>query len=329
MKTTLQSLQESISNAVDMIDQSQLVSDDLLLQQSTKYLTNSLDFTNANSLLDKCEQVTNNYKKPKPVIRVIHHLACSGGTLISKCISAMPNVYLLSEAHPFSDLHLGAGKPKFLPTDISTLSRHAGIPQQHELARKMFLESIKITEQHLTNMGSYLVIRDHTHSDYSLGETERPYSSIVNVLQSHYNVSSLLTIRDPIDSYAALVKNKWLNFSPRTFDEYCRRYNVMLNHFEHANIVRFEDYVADPRGEMQKICEFLSIPYSELFEDIFGVFRVTGDSGRSSVIIGSRERIAPEYVLNQCKNSKEYQKICDAGWYNAPEIDAELKLTGV
>jgi hypothetical protein len=325
MKTTLQSLQESISNAVDMIDQSQLVSEDLLLKQSTKYSTNSFDFTNANSLLDKCEQVNTGYKKTKPVIRVIHHLACSGGTLISKCISAMPNVYLLSEAHPFSDLHLGVGKPKFLPSDISSLSRHAEMPHQQELARKTFLESIKIAEQHLTNMGSYLVIRDHTHSDYHVGETERSQSAIVDVLQSHYNVSSLLTIRDPIDSYAALVKNKWLNFSPRTFDEYCRRYNVMLNHFEHANIVRFEDFVADPRGKMQKICEFLSIPYSELFEDIFGVFRVTGDSGRSSDIIGSRERIAPEDVLLQCKNSKEYQKICDAGWYAKQDVVNGIK----
>jgi hypothetical protein len=80
---------------------------------------------------------------------------------------------------------------------------------------------------------------------------------------------------------------------------------------------------------MQKICEFLSIPYSDIFEDIFGVFRVTGDSGRSSDIIGSRERIAPEDVLNQCKNSKEYQKICDAGWYDFPEFDAKSKLADV
>jgi hypothetical protein len=329
MKTTLQSLQESISNAVDMIDQSQLVSDDLLLQQSTKPSSNSLDFTNANSLLDKCEQVNKGYKKTKPDIRVVHHLACSGGTLISKCISSMPNVYLLSEAHPFSELHLGAGNPKFLPSDISSLSRHAEIPNQQELARKIFLESIKIADNHLTNMGSYLVIRDHTHSDYSTGNKESSYSAIVNVLQSNYNVISLLTIRDPIDSYAALVKNKWLHFSPPTFDEYCRRFNVMLNHFEDVNIVRFEDFVADPKKKMQKICEFLSIPYSELFEDIFGVFRVTGDSGRSSDIIGSRERIAPEDVLNQCKNSKEYQKICDAGWYHSPEFYPELKSADV
>jgi len=327
MKTKLQSLQESILNAVDMIDQSQLISDDLLLQQSTKYSINSLDFINAHSLLDKCEQVANNYKKTKPVIRVIHHLACSGGTLISKCISAMPNVYLLSEAHPFSELHLGAGKPKFLPTDISALSRHADIPNQQELARKIFLESVKLTEQHLTNMGSCLVIRDHTHTDYSTGEKECTHSAIVKVLQSHYNVSSLLTIRDPIDSYSSLVKNKWLHFSPPTFDEYCRRFNVMLSHFENDHIVRFEDFVADPIGKIQNICECLSIPYSELFEDIFGVFRVTGDSGRSSDIIGSRERIAPEDILKECQGSKEYQKICDAGWYNHPEFEPELKLT--
>ncbi|MDB4279704.1 sulfotransferase [Paraglaciecola sp.] len=329
MKTTLQSLQESISNAVDMIERSQLVSDDLLFQQSSKHLTDSLDFTNAKSLLDKCEQVTNSYKKPKPDIRVIHHLACSGGTLISKCISAMPNVYLLSEAHPFSDLHLGTGTPKFLPSDVSALSRHADIPHQPELARKIFLESIKIADNHLTNMGSHLVIRDHTHSDYSTGEKECTHSAIVNVLQSDYNVISLLTIRDPIDSYAALVKNNWLHFSPPTFNEYCRRFNVMLNHFENQHIVRFEDFVEDPKGKMQKICECLSIPYSELFEDIFGVFRVTGDSGRSADIIGSRDRIASEDVLNQCKDSKEYQKICDAGWYNSSEYEPELKLADV
>jgi hypothetical protein len=321
MNTTLQSLQESLSRAVDMIDKSQLIDEGLRLQTPIVHPAGNLDFTKAESLLEKCEQVTKTYNKDKPVIRVIHHLACSGGTLISKCISAMPNVYLLSEAHPFSELHLGAGKPKFLPSDISSLSRHANIPHQPELARKIFLESIKITDQHLTNMGSHLVIRDHTHSDYSLGETECPFSSIVNVLQSHYNVSSLLTIRDPVDSYAGLLKNKWLHFTPPTFDEYCRRYNVMLNHFEDDNIVRFEDFIADQRGEMQKICEFLSIPYSELFEDIFGVFRVTGDSGRSSNIIGSRERIAAEDVLNQCENSKEYQKICDAGWYAMPVFD--------
>jgi hypothetical protein len=325
MKTTLQSLQESISNAFDMIDQSQLVSDDLLLQQPGMYLTDSLDFTNAKSLLDKCKQVDTGYKKSKPDIRIVHHLACSGGTLISKCISAMPNVYLLSEAHPFSDLHLGEGNPKFLPSDISALSRHADIPHQPELARKIFLESIKIADNHLTNMGSHLVIRDHTHTDYSTGEKECMHSAIVNVLQSDYNVMSLLTIRDPVDSYAALVKNKWLHFSPPSFDEYCRRFNVMLSHFGHTKIVRFEDFVEDPGLEMQKLCEFLSIPYSDLFEDIFGVFRVTGDSGRSADVIGSRDRIAPDDILQQCQNSKEYQKICDAGWYAMPQFDSELE----
>jgi hypothetical protein len=178
-------------------------------------------------------------------------------------------------------------------------------------------------------MGSYLVIRDHTHSDYSIGDAECAHSAIVNVLQSYYNVRSLLTIRDPIDSYASLVKNKWLHFSPPSFDEYCRRFNVMLNHFEHANIVKFEDFVAQPTTKMKEMCEFLAIPYSDFFEDIFDVFRVTGDSGRSADVIGSRERIAPDDVLRQCQNSKEYKKICDAGWYSAPRFDPELESSGV
>ena len=38
----------------------------------------------------------------KPVIRTIHHLACTGGTLISKCISSMPETALISEINPMN-----------------------------------------------------------------------------------------------------------------------------------------------------------------------------------------------------------------------------------
>jgi Asp-tRNA(Asn)/Glu-tRNA(Gln) amidotransferase C subunit len=321
MSSSFEMFTKVIDEAVEIIEHA-----DIVEKKDVSELHPENSMVDTQSLLARCETTcAEKSSNLKPTIRLIHHLACSGGTLISKCISAMPNVYLLSEAHPFSDLHLRTEKPKFLPSDISSLSRHANIPHQNELARKIFLESIKLTDQHLTNMGAYLVIRDHTHSDYTVGETECDYSAIVNVLQSDYNVSSLLTIRDPIDAYAALVKNKWLHFSPSTFDEYCRRFNVMLNHFEHANIVRFEDFVAQPATKMREVCEHLAIPYSDFFEDIFGVFRVTGDSGRSSDVIGRRDRIAPDDILKQCGNSKEYQKICDAGWYSAPTFDRELE----
>ena len=36
----------------------------------------------------------------KPNIRIIHHMARTGGTVISKCLASMDEVILLSEIHP-------------------------------------------------------------------------------------------------------------------------------------------------------------------------------------------------------------------------------------
>lgn len=35
-------------------------------------------------------------------IRTIHHMACTGGTVFSKCLAVMPNVALLSEVNPLN-----------------------------------------------------------------------------------------------------------------------------------------------------------------------------------------------------------------------------------
>ncbi|MGI9318498.1 MAG: hypothetical protein ACR2QW_14300, partial [bacterium] len=38
--------------------------------------------------------------KTKPTIRILHNMARSGGTLVSKCLGAMDSVRLFSEIHP-------------------------------------------------------------------------------------------------------------------------------------------------------------------------------------------------------------------------------------
>ncbi len=48
----------------------------------------------------------------KQPIRIIQHLSCTGGTLISKFLAAMPNVVLLNEVNPLSQLHLDP-QPRF------------------------------------------------------------------------------------------------------------------------------------------------------------------------------------------------------------------------
>jgi hypothetical protein len=309
MKTTLQSLQESISNAVDMIDQSQLVSDDLLPQQSTKYSTNSLDFTNATSLLDKCEQVTSGYKKTKPAIRIIHHLACSGGTLISKCISAMPNTFLLSEIHPFSDMHILGDKSHYAPSDYTTLSRFANIPDLRILAGKLFSQNIQGIHEHLKLRGANLVLREHSHFDFFKGDILAS-PIISNLLKEEFELLQVVTVRNPIDCYLSLLNNNWLTFQPQTFDEYCRRYLEFMRMYSHVEILKYEDFLENPINFMQSMCSLLELDFSDLFVDLLEIFKVTGDSGRSSNVITKRDRRElPSHFIDEVKSSSHFKSI--------------------
>ena len=128
-----------------------------------------LKVNEAQSLLDRCEQIVAN-RNVKPQLRIIHHLACSGGTLVSKCLAALPNIYLLSELHPTTTLHQGGGKPKFLPADVTTQSRYANVPHIDTLAWKLFVSNIIQTYEHIGQYSGTLIIREHTHSDYCVGE---------------------------------------------------------------------------------------------------------------------------------------------------------------
>ena len=52
-------------------------------------------------------------------LRIINHWACSGGTIISKCIASFPNIVFLSEVHPYAYLRLSnTNERDYLPTDI-------------------------------------------------------------------------------------------------------------------------------------------------------------------------------------------------------------------
>ncbi|MGY5449835.1 hypothetical protein ACVFI8_02620 [Agarivorans sp. MS3-6] len=266
-------------------------------------------FVDTQSLLERCERVCKQHEDKKPTIRIIHHLACSGGTLISKCISAMPNVYLLSEVHPFTDLAIGTGQPKYAPSDIISLSKYAGIPKQKQLAAKLFKNAISEVYSHVESMGGVLVLRDHTHADFSTTDEIPEKSTIVSILEDDYNVVSVLTIRDPIDSYSSLVKNGWVHFKPQTFDEYCRRLCLLLEQYDKDRVFKYEKFVENPQQQMLMIAKMLELSFSDEFEDIFGMFKVTGDSGRSTDVISARQRLFHQDVKSESVSSEYFKKI--------------------
>jgi hypothetical protein len=308
MINTLAHLRSSIENALKMID------DSLLLPTETQGYSNSLpsriiqlNLSQASSLLDKCDEVNQQYCETKPVIRVIHHFACSGGTLVSKCLASMPNVFLLSEVHPHSNLQKSKDKPQYSPSDLAKLAMYAGVPEQKKLAEKIFVDSVKATFHHVQELGGTLVLRDHTHSDFCVGDIINN-NTVVELLSEHFEINSLVTLRNPIDSYLSLVANGWLHFNPATFDEYCSRVLVFLKSFRKEQIIFYEDFVQKPKQIVEQMCLILSLSFDENFEAVYDTVSVTGDSGRKGDEIKSRPRreCSDEY-LSEISKSQNFK----------------------
>jgi hypothetical protein len=308
MTNDLTELRASLEQAIDLIDASLLLPvkeqnyAEKLASKSTK-----LDFSQARSLLDKCDNVNQQYNESKPVIRIIHHFACSGGTLISKCLSAMPNVFLLSEVHPHSDLQRNTDKPQYSPSDVARLTMYAGIPEQKELAKIIFLDSINKVYRHIQDLGGTLVLREHSHSDYCVGE-EFSHNTVAELLSKHFSVNSVVTLRNPVDSYLALLANGWAHFKPSSFNEYCRRVIAFLKPFSQDQVVSYESFVQRPEQTLERMCSILEVQFDSNFEDIYDIFSVTGDSGRVGNKIKPRaRRECSEQFLLEVKQSEYFR----------------------
>ena len=237
--------------------------------------------------LSLCERHQSIQQEPT---RTIHHFACTGGTLISKCIASMPNTQLLSEVDPLNSPAKQSRRPQFNPTNMVALMRDSTRGASDELIVELFLGDLKIVYDDIISKGGNLVLRDHAHSHFCMGPAVQQRPSLLEMVASRFQTLSLITVRNPVDSFISLRLNKWVFFSPASFDEYCGRYLAFLKAYEGVPIIRFEDFTAEPDMVMKKICEFLKLPFNPQFKELFSVFKISGDSGRSGDVIQSRPR---------------------------------------
>lgn len=228
---------------------------------------------------------------PKPVVRIIHHLSCTGGTLFSKCLAAQPSVVLLNEVDPFSKILLDKGdKPKFDPRDLISLMNQEGKTFDDDFIATIFCRNIEDIVENISTTKQILILREHTHGAYLLGSEVRDPPLLDDILKKSFVVKSILTVRNPIDSYLSLQEFGWLHFEPPTFDEYCFRYLCFLDDYKEVNTFKYEDFVEDSMTNMNKICTELDIKYDADFINHFSEYKLSGDSGRSGDVIEPRER---------------------------------------
>ncbi|UTF59562.1 sulfotransferase [Gilvimarinus sp. DA14] len=269
-------------------------------------------FDNTQSLLERCASVVNNEKNDvKPTLRIIHHFACSGGSLISKCLAAQSNVFLLSEIHPTTRHGNDWSKAVYSPRDIVTQAYYGAIPQAEKLAEEIFVDSIIKTEKHTRNLGGTLVIRAHSHADYCMKTPPPNLDTVTRLLQPHFDIKQLVTVRNPIDSFLSLRVNGWVHFHPNTFDEYCQRLLRFLNAFDKPQIAYYEDFVLEPELQLRKYAELLSISVTPEAIDYMDIMNVSGDSGRSGSLIEPRKRKPlNESYKQEILESESFKELC-------------------
>lgn len=263
------------------------------------------------SLLEQVRSyLANEPSNAAPQVSVIQHFACSGGTLIARCLSAMPQVYLMSEVDPLSTHGLNLSKPVFAPTDLLRHLRYSHRTVAEDILADAYLDMLLSVARGLGRTGGRLVIRDHSHSHYCELDDPASRRSHLAILETRFRVHSIITVRDPLESYLSLKRQGWENFVPSTFDEYCRRYLMFLSDNDAAKVFKYERFVENPEAELEQMCDAIGIVYRPGAPELIPVIHLTGDSGRRGTRIAPREpKPIPKEVQQQMDGSGHYREL--------------------
>lgn len=243
------------------------------------------------------------------IIRTIHHAPATGGTLISKCIAALSTVYLLSEINPLG----GINRARFSPTElISQFQAQYKITEQ--VKRRHFINQLGLILELCRQHQKTLVLRDHVPFIFHWMNPldRRPLLEFLD----DYKTLSMVSIRDPIDSFLGSLKRGWLKHIGDDFETYCARHLLFMERYGDFEYIKYEDFCARPTETMKNLCEILALPYEPEFIDKFGAIALTGDSGRTRTeIVVHPRRELPEEIAAQVELSKSYKIFCERFGY--------------
>ena len=258
--------------------------------RSTEQLQ-QLRMTSAESHLglesDRSRKRAKGITAPSPPIRTLHALAGTGGTLISRCLAAQLHTHVLSEVDPLSPFVPGG----FLPTDLIGLSRFGSRSADQETQIDLFLAGLRVLYEQANDHGQALILREHSHGVIHFGESipERP--GLREIVGRAFPVTGVAIVRHPFDAFLNLQDSGWVqHFNPPTLEEYARRTHHFLDAHADCSLIRYEDFVAEPRSTMQRLCEEWRLSYSPDFVDTFATIKLSGDSGRCGDTISPRPR---------------------------------------
>ena len=259
----------------------------------------------------------------KPKIRVLRHLARTGGTLITKCLGSMDGVVVLSEVHPAV---LNATNPMKQAVEWFGL-----VSKKQMLGWKMrrgpsFGQFIWACSEAAGSRGDVLVLRDWSHLDYyGLPFVKEPKmgAGLCDALMGMYEIVEACTVRHPIDQYLSLGKLPVIgevdwdlfldgNLAFARYALACRGGEGL------GGVIRYEDLTADPDGALRKLCSMLEIAFDGGYVDRWSSYTtVTGDTGQGGSRGVREARIRPlgrkavdEALVERFRGDGRYVEVC-------------------
>ncbi|MDX1541222.1 MAG: hypothetical protein R3349_07430 [Geminicoccaceae bacterium] len=258
----------------------------------------------------------------RPKVRLLHHMARSGGTLISKCLACMDGILLLSEIHP-------RGTRWFNPLiqaqrwyQLFTAEQLQAFERQ---GRIDFADGIARIAERASERGRALVLRDWSHLDFTgVPFIQRPAYRLLlaDALGARFDLVQTCTVRHPIDQWLSLSRLEILQ--GKLFLE-----PFLLGHRRFAELAveigfaRYEDFTARPDAVLGDLCRKLELGFDPGYASRWPTFdKITGDVGGSrgggEIRVVARRPVAPELLLAFARNA-DYQRSLELLGYDHPE----------
>ena len=228
-----------------------------------------------------------------PPIRLVHHWACSGGTIISRSLAQLPRVVLLSEVHPLAHLRLHAPINSYQPTDVIQQLSLARNGRDPALCIAAWQGSILALQAAISQQNKILVLRSHSHIDFFCGGLAAEESMVSRSLRPNAALLELLTVRHPLDSWLSILTNGWhQHFAGANFTSFCRRALRMLDACPAMPWLRYEEFSLNPAAALQEIAVVLQLDpgNNDLRNHDIQAIQLSGDSGRRADVISARPR---------------------------------------
>lgn len=231
----------------------------------------------------------------KPTIRLLHHMARSGGTLISRCLGSMQGHCLLSEIHPDGATTLQPKRYRIDPLRQAFEWYQLIDSQDLEVFRQdppSFQQLMWLIEQRASARGLKLIVRDWSHIDWIGAPFCQPqYESRLADCFPDYTVLRHCTVRHPIDQYLSLMKLGIIAKSNLTIDAYLEGMLEFSQLCDQIGFTRYEDLTHAPDPHLQHICQALDLDFDPGYAERWSSYKyITGDTNFSR---GGAEAIRP------------------------------------